>query len=99
MPLDFVDQKARAITITAPLTSQPNRFIINNDKFYNDEYDYNEDDDARVVNAVRNWGGWVGGYAILPRHLVSAKELVLEWSPMYPRLHVSHEFRLHVSGK
>ena len=61
--------------------------------------DYNEDDDARVVNVVRSWGGWVGGYAILPRHLVSAKELVLEWSPMYPRLHVSHESRLHVSGK
>ena len=37
-----------------------------------------------VVNVVRNWGGWVGRCAIPPRHLVSAKELVLEWSPMYP---------------
>ena len=38
-----------------------------------------------VVNVVKNWGGWVGGCAIPPRHLVSARELVLEWGSVYPR--------------
>ena len=38
-----------------------------------------------VVNVVKNWGGWVGGCAIPPRHLVSARELVSEWGSVYPR--------------